>query len=128
MSIKILIVDDSKLARMAVTKALNALHPDWIRLEAADADSALSLVKTESPDIALLDFNMPGRDGLLLAADVRELDPTVRTAVISANHQVEVVERARAAGAAFLRKPITEESLQQFLDSLDLAHARQGTR
>lgn len=127
MPIKILIVDDSKLARMAVTRALNALHPDWVRLEAADADSALQIVKQESPHVALLDFNMPGRDGLQLAAEVREVNPAVRTAVISANHQVEVVERARAAGAAFLRKPITEESLQEFLSGLDLANA-QGAR
>ena len=40
MSYKILIVDDSKLARMAVNKALNALYPDWMRLEAANAEEA----------------------------------------------------------------------------------------
>lgn len=128
MAIKILIVDDSKLARMAVTRALIALHPDWVRLEASDADGALQIVKTESPQVALLDFNMPGRDGLVLAAEVRHLDPAVRTAVISANHQIEVIERARAAGAAFLRKPITEASLQEFLDGLDLTDTPQGAR
>lgn len=118
MTRKILIVDDSKLARMAVIKALIALHPDWIRSEAADAEAALELVRRDPPDIALFDFNMPGKDGLELAAEVRALHPAVHAAVISANHQVEVVARARAAGAAFLRKPVTEQSLQDFLATL----------
>ena len=49
MSYKILIVDDSKLARMAVIKALNALYPDWTRLEAANADEALKSMKEDNP-------------------------------------------------------------------------------
>ena len=40
MSYRILVVDDSKLARMAVAKSLGALQPDWIRLEAANAGEA----------------------------------------------------------------------------------------
>jgi FixJ family two-component response regulator len=63
----------------------------------------------------LLDFNMPGKDGLALAAELRTLDPNVHVAVISANHQVEVVNRAQAAGAVFLPKPLTEKSLKEFL-------------
>jgi CheY-like chemotaxis protein len=118
---KVLIVDDSKLARMAVIKALNALQPEWTRIEAADAAAALELVQRESPDIALLDFNMPGKDGLTLAAELRQLDPAIHVAVISANHQVEVVARAQAAGGAFLPKPITVDSLREFLDGVTAA-------
>ena len=43
MSYKVLVVDDSKLARMAVAKALEALRPGWTRVEAANADEALAL-------------------------------------------------------------------------------------
>lgn len=116
---KILIVDDSKLARMAVLKALASLRTQWTTLEAADANAALEAVRTEAPEVALLDFNMPGKDGLLLATEIRELDPRVHTALISANHQVEVINRARAAGAGFLRKPITVDALREFLESTD---------
>lgn len=113
----VLIVDDSKLARMAVVKALNALRPDWTRLEASNADDALALIKQDAPDVALLDFNMPGKDGLVLAAEIRQLAPQISVAVISANHQIEVINRARAAGAAFLPKPLTEKSLGEFLNA-----------
>ena len=115
MGYKILIVDDSKLARMAVNKVLNALHPDWMRVEVSNADDAVRSVEQASPDIALLDFNMPGRSGLDLAAELRKLKPRMQVAVISANHQQEVINRAHAIGATFLGKPLTDEQLSQFL-------------
>jgi CheY-like chemotaxis protein len=113
---KVLIVDDSKLARMAVIKALNSIHAEWQVFEASDAAAALEMVQKENPDIAFLDFNMPGMDGLILAAEVRQMHPAIKVAVISANHQIEVVARARAAGAAFLPKPITARAVADFLD------------
>jgi CheY-like chemotaxis protein len=114
---KVLIVDDSKLARMSVVKVLKTLHPDWLTVEVGDASQALASVGDEAPDFVLLDFNMPGKDGLTLAAELRELSPSLSVAVISANHQVEVIDRARATGAAFIRKPLTEQSLADFLNA-----------
>lgn len=114
---KLLIVDDSKLARMAVVKALNSCCPDWPRVEAASAADALKAVQQEQPHIALVDFNMPNKDGLDLVADLRALTPDMPIGIISANHQQGVVDRARALGAAFLPKPVTETSLREFLAS-----------
>ena len=65
--------------------------------------------------MALLDFNMPGRDGLHLAAELRDLDPAMPIAIISANHQEEIVRRAHDVGAAFLPKPLTEQTLSEFV-------------
>src|SRR5687767_1330782 len=126
MAYKILIVDDSKLARMAVNKALNSLYPDWQRLEASNSDEAMAAVKEKAPDVALLDFNMPGRDGLDLALELRRSNPRMVVAVVSANRQQEVVDRTQAAGARFLPKPITEEALGAFLKSAieDMKKAR----
>jgi DNA-binding NarL/FixJ family response regulator len=115
MSYKVLIVDDSKLARMAVARTLNNLRPDWVRVEATDADEALALAKQSAFDIALLDFNMPGRDGLALAVELRGLNPEMPVAVISANLQHEIVSRAQAAGAEFLPKPLTEDAMRGFI-------------
>ena len=112
---KVLIVDDSKLARMSIAKALTSLRPDWTRAEATNADEALALAKQSPFDIALLDFNMPGRDGLSLAADLREMSPDMPVALISANVQQEIVLRAVAVGAEFLPKPLTEDALRGFI-------------
>lgn len=112
---KLLIVDDSKLARMAVIKALSSCYPGWQRVEAANAADALKAVQNEKPNIAIVDFNMPQRDGLDLVGDLRALTPDMPIGIISANHQQEVVDRARALGATFLPKPLTETSLREFL-------------
>jgi CheY-like chemotaxis protein len=114
---KVLIVDDSKLARMSVVKALRALHPDWSKVEASNADEALQQIETDAPDFVLLDFNMPGKDGLAFAADLRSKHAGISVAVISANRQAEVIQRAQAAGAAFLAKPLTEQALGEFFDN-----------
>jgi DNA-binding NarL/FixJ family response regulator len=119
MTYRILVVDDSKLARMAVAKAFNAVRPDWIRVEASSAEEALALAKASHFDIALLDFNMPDRDGLHLAADLKAACPSTVLAVISANYQREVVERAEAVGATFLAKPLTEQALREFVSGAE---------
>jgi CheY-like chemotaxis protein len=117
MLFRVLVVDDSKLARMAIARALSTLRPDWVRVEAVNADEAIALARQEPVQMALLDFNMPGRDGLVLAGELRALDPAMPVAVISANHQEEIVTRAREVGTTFLPKPISEQSLSDFLEA-----------
>lgn len=126
MTTTVLIVDDSKLARIVAGKVITALQPDWQRVEAANAEEALARIAQGGVDIALLDFNMPGRDGLDLAAEIRALHPNMPLAVITANVQDEVVMRARAAGAAFVSKPLTEEGLRGFLSGAGLQLRRAG--
>ena len=115
MTYKVLIVDDSKLARMSVRKALSTLQPEWTSVDAGNAEQALKSLTDSAPDIALLDFNMPGRNGLDLAADFRRMRPNMPVAVVSANRQQEIIERAQAVGATFLGKPLTDEQLGAFL-------------
>ena len=117
MTYKVLIVDDSKLARMAVVKILNSHYPGWPRCEAGSAEEAMKSTMNDAPDIALLDYNMPIQNGLDLAAHLRKLKPGMPIAVISANHQLELVRRAQALGAFFLPKPLSEEALKDFLAS-----------
>ncbi|WP_298958362.1 response regulator [uncultured Methylobacterium sp.] len=120
MSVTVLIVDDSKLARLVAGRLLRQLKPDWQVVEAANAEAALALAGEHPVDIALLDYNMPGRDGLDLAADLRAARPDMPIAVISANIQDEVVARARSVDATFLPKPLTEETLAGFVSGAAL--------
>ena len=120
MTYKIMIVDDSKLARMSVAKTLSVLQPDWTRVEAANADEALLVLERERPDLAIMDFNMPGRDGLELAAELRRRDPGMPLALISANIQDEIIVRTHEVGAAFLAKPLKEQALADFLSGAQL--------
>src|SRR5690242_9329762 len=115
MSHNILIVDDSKLARMVVTSALRRIRPDWTITEATSGEEALAAVQKGGVQIALVDFNMPGMDGLALIAKLRQTDARMPIAVVSANLQDEIIARARELNAAFVGKPLTDEALGAFL-------------
>ena len=120
MGTTVLIVDDSKLARIVVGKTIATLQPDWTRLEAGNADQALEMLETESVDAAILYFNMPGRNGLELAEILRERFPDMPIALATANVQDEIIARAQAANAAFISKPVTEDGLRGFLSGAAL--------
>jgi len=120
MGATILIVDDSKLARIVMSKAITALQPDWTRIEAGSADEAIAIVDQQAVDVAVLDFNMPGRDGLVLAAELRTRFPAMSIAIATANVQDEVIAGARAANASFINKPVTEDGMRGFLSGAAL--------
>jgi CheY-like chemotaxis protein len=56
----ILIIDDSQLARNIVSGMVRGARPDWIIVTAKNADDALEKVNDVVPDVAIVDFNMPG--------------------------------------------------------------------
>ena len=117
---KVLVVDDSKLARMVIASAFRRIRPEWTLVETANADEALSMVSGGAVDIALIDFNMPGIDGLELVARIRKTHPGMPVAVVSANIQQEIIGRARELNAAFIPKPLTDEALAAFLSGAAL--------
>jgi len=119
-SITVLIVDDSKLARIVATKTLAALQPEWEKAEAGNAQEALAILGERRIDVALIDFNMPEKDGLELAREIRSSHPTMPIAVITANIQDEVIARAREVNATFVSKPLTEEGLRGFVSGAAL--------
>lgn len=120
MTYNVLIVDDSKLARMVVTSALRRIRPEWTVTEATSGEEALTAVKNGGVHIALVDFNMPGMDGLALVARLRQSNQAMPIAVVSANLQDEIIARARELNAAFVGKPLTDEALEAFLKGATL--------
>ena len=126
MAVTVLLVDDSKLARIVTGRALTALQPDWERVEASNADEAMRVFVERAIDLALIDFNMPGRDGLALAGELRERAPDMPIAVITANVQDEIIARARALNATFVPKPVNEEGLRGFVSGAALRLRAKG--
>jgi CheY-like chemotaxis protein len=114
MSYRVLVVDDSKLARMVMANAFRRLRPDWELIEATGAAQALAAISDQAIDIALVDFNMPDTDGLELLARIRETHPAMPVAVVSANLQDEIIARTRELKATFVAKPLTDEALAAF--------------
>jgi CheY-like chemotaxis protein len=122
----VLIVDDSKLARMVVKSILSKTRADWRVMEASGPAEALDLLGRETADIALIDFNMPEHDGLWLAAEIRAGNPDMPIAILSANAQDAILAKTRELDAAFVEKPLSEEALAAFLSGAALKLKRAG--
>jgi len=120
MGVRVLIVDDSKLARIVLSRTIVALQPDWTCVEAVNGDDALAILDRESADVAILDFNMPGKNGLALAEELRSRFPDMPIAIATANIQDEIVSRAQASNTAFIPKPVNEDGLRAFLSGAQL--------
>ncbi len=112
---RILLVDDSKLARMALRALLNDLGVSADVTEAADAEAALDLSERSSYDVAFLDYNMPGVDGLSAAAVMRARHPGTAIALVTANAQDDILAEARRLRVAFLGKPVRRDDLGCFM-------------
>jgi two-component system chemotaxis response regulator CheY len=105
MSGRVLIVDDSGLARRRVRAILESAGYQVV--EAEDGIAAIESYFVQKPDIVLLDLVMKGMYGLEVLERLREMDPTVRVIVVSADVQTSSHELVAQGGAAgFLVKPV----------------------
>ncbi len=118
MSKVILICDDSRISRMMIKAIVSDKKPDWIIIEAESGDDALKKVADQPIDVATLDLNMPGMDGLELAQKLQEIYPNATYSLLTANIQDAIKERAEKLKLTFIGKPITEQKIGAYLESL----------
>jgi CheY-like chemotaxis protein len=117
---RVLIVDDSRLARMVLRKAL---PPDLLTdvVEASGGDEALRCVATNQIDLMLLDLTMPGRDGYQVLKALQESGRTPPTIVVSADAQSLAAERVMQLGAlGFVKKSFQPTELTAILQRAGL--------
>jgi len=108
MNERILIVDDSGLARRRARAILEAGGYEVI--EAEDGMAAIERYFVDKPDVVMLDLVMKGMYGLEVLTKLREIDPAVRVIVVSADVQSSSHQMATDGGAAgFLVKPLDEQ-------------------
>jgi len=95
---RILIVDDSPLVRDRLRVMLQQ-HADWkVCEEAANGRDALEKAKQSAPDLIVLDFLMPGMDGLQAARELGKLVPEVPILMFTMHLSRQLIEEARSAG------------------------------
>jgi two-component system LytT family response regulator len=110
---RILIIDDEPLARERVRNFLKGNLGVEIAGESGDGTEAMSLIRSARPDIAFLDVQMPGCDGLQLLA---RLPPDQRPAIILMTaHQRFAVDAFAAQVVDFLLKPFDRQRFDQAL-------------
>jgi len=110
--IRIAIADDQPLVRSGLRMILGG-EPDFdIVGEAADGAEAVALVATETPDVLLLDVQMPSKDGLAAMSEIAASGSPTRVVMLTTFDLDEYVYRAMRAGASgFLLKDMAGEDI-----------------
>ena len=113
----LLLVDDEPLIRRGIksTAVLSEIGIDNT-FEAADAKSALDIIKTKKIDITFLDINMSDMDGLTLANKIKEIDSKIRIVMITGYDYFEYMQNAIRIGVDdYLLKPVNKSDIEQVL-------------
>jgi len=119
-SLRILVADDNATNQKIIEQLLRGAGHEVML--ASDGEAALDLYESQSPDLAILDFNMPQRSGIEVIQAIRMLEPQgvrMPAIILSASVTVEARERAAIAGAdEFIGKPFDAASLIDRIDRL----------
>lgn len=117
MKTRVLIVDDSALARRNLRQILESANCEVA--EAEDGLSALERYFLEKPDVVLLDLVMRGMYGLDVLEKLRQLDPSAKVVVVTADVQTSSQLLVDQAGAkAFITKPFDREEILGILNTV----------
>lgn len=115
----LLIVDDSKMSRMMISRLVSDLRPNWRIAEASSGEQALSMIDQDRPSLVSMDVNMPGMSGLEAAGRIRLHHPDIRIVLCTANIQDAVRQAAEKVGVKFVAKPITQESIERMVAAFE---------
>lgn len=96
---RVLIVDDHPIVRLGVRQMIAAERDLMVCGEAASAQTALDLLKSLKPDLALVDLSLEDGSGFELIRACREVAPDTRVLVLSMHDEALFAERALRAGA-----------------------------
>jgi two-component system, chemotaxis family, chemotaxis protein CheY len=117
MSAKILIVDDSGLARRMTRQFVEELGHSVE--EASDGPQALERYVLNRHDVVILDMVMHGMYGLEVLGKLRELNPVLPVIVVTADIQKSTRDEVKAAGAAaIINKPLKRDEISSVLNTV----------
>ena len=116
----IMIVDDSRAMRLIVMKTLReAGYTGHDVVEAEDGQKALELIKADTPDIVLCDWNMPNMTGPELLKALTDEGIETVFGFVTTETTAAMKEKAAGMGSSFMiSKPFTPETFRSALDSL----------
>ncbi|MFH1147236.1 MAG: response regulator [Pseudomonadota bacterium] len=114
---KILLVDDSKASRMMIKLCLPKPEPVYEVEEADGGKRCLDLYRASPYSLVLLDLTMPEMDGFQTLEALKQLDPSAKVVVVTADIQPRAQERVMALGALeVVPKPPSKDKMKAILE------------
>jgi len=112
----VLVVDDDDQVRTFIGSALADLG--FSVIEAADAAGAISAVTRSRPDMAILDYAMPGTNGAEVADQIRRLRSDLPIIFATGYADTEAIETTLGTNATVLRKPFMIGELNHLIQAV----------
>lgn len=110
--IRVLLVDDHHMVRRGLRKLIEEQDDLTVIMEASNGKDAVQLARETSPDVMVMDVNMPGMNGIEATQKIRAEMPKIRIIGLSLHNQEDVARNMRSAGAsAFVTKAEAFETL-----------------
>jgi len=117
--IRLLLVDDHPVVREGLRSCLTRLPQLEIVGEAASGEEALRQAARLRPDVVLMDINLPGINGLVATARLRDLVPAARVLILSVHENREyLAEVARSGARGYLLKDAAPEELVRAIEAV----------
>jgi len=114
--IRVLLADDEHLIRGALAALLSLEDDLLVVAEAASGPEAMAMARAHRPDVAVLDLQMPGTDGVGVAAVLRSELPDCRTMIVTSHGRPGHLKRALEAGArGFVPKTASAQRLAEII-------------
>jgi DNA-binding NarL/FixJ family response regulator len=118
--IRVLLIEDHFLARMALHSVLSGHSQIQIVGEASDGETGIDLFRTLHPDVIVLDLRLPRISGFEVIVQIRKELPTARIVILSNYQGSEDIYRAVSSGAmAYLTKDASGEELLNAIQSVN---------
>lgn len=115
---KVLVGDDSILARKQLIDTVKGYGEGATFIEAKNGQEAVELYKENSPDICFLDIVMPVMDGVAAVKNIVEFDKQAIVIIVSSVGTQSMLKAAIDAGAKdFIQKPIEKEQVEHVLEA-----------
>ncbi|MGE1010010.1 response regulator [Bacillus cereus] len=112
MKIKLLLVEDHHIVRRGLVFFLKTREEFEIVGEAENGEDALTFVRTERPDVVLMDLSMPKMDGIEATKQIKQYDETIKILILSSFSEQDYVLPALEAGAdGYQLKEVQPEQL-----------------
>lgn len=123
--VRVLIVDDHPLARLGIETILSEDPAFRVVGYAADGLEAVEKARELTPDVVLMDINLPGQDGLAATRQIKEEMPSVRVVIVTVSDDAQdLFEAIRSGAQGYLLKNLSPEDWTEYLHAVVQGEAR----
>lgn len=127
MAIRLAIADDHTMFREGLRRLLEARYDMKVVAEAGNGEEAIAAVRSASPDVVLMDVDMPGMDGIAATESIHAERPDLGIIVVSMHIEDEYILRAYEAGASgYVLKSWSAEEMARTIRSVAAGQAEIG--